>query len=335
MSGKVTVIGGSGFIGTELARQLLASGSSVRIADKRKSVGYPDLWAFADVRNVSSLRTALAGSEILYNLAAEHKDNVRPRSLYDEVNVEGAKNVCGAAEDLGISRIVFTSSVAVYGFAPPNTDESGPLHPFNDYGRTKMLAETVYREWLSRGPGRSLVILRPTVVFGPRNRGNVYNLLRQMSSGRFVMVGNGKNCKSMAFVENIASFLTKAAELMPGEHLFNYVDKPDLSMNELVTLVKRCLGRQERISLRIPYALGRAGGAAADVLSILLRREFPISAVRVKKFCATTQFDSSRIASTGFRPPVALVDGLLRTIEYEFLGGQKKEPGPQELFETE
>ena len=331
----ITIIGGSGFIGTELVRQLLQDGRKVRIADKKDSAAHPALRVQADVRDISSLRTALRGSEVVYNLAAEHKDNVRPRSLYDEVNVEGARNVCTVAEDLGIPRIIFTSSVAVYGFARPDADESGRLEPFNDYGRTKMLAEAVYREWLSRGQGRSLVIVRPTVVFGPRNRGNVYNLLRQMSSGRFVMVGNGENRKSMAFVENVASFLKEAAGLGPGEHLFNYVDKPDFSMNELVRLVKRCLGRPERISIRIPYALGSAGGAAADVLSILLRREFPISAVRVKKFCATTQFSSSRIASSGFRPPVALREGLERTIAYEFLGGHEKELGPQELFETE
>ena len=331
----VTIIGGSGFIGTELARQLLEAGETVRIADKAKSAAYPQLWTAADVREEAALHTALAGSDVIYNLAAEHKDNVQPRSLYDEVNVEGARKVCRAAEELGIERIVFTSSVAVYGFAAPDTDESGRLSPFNDYGRTKLAAEGVYREWLARSARRSLAIVRPTVVFGPRNRGNVYNLLRQMSSGRFAMVGSGENVKSMAFVENVASFLAAARRFGAGEHLFNYIDKPDLPMNELVALVKKRLGKPERIPFRIPYAMGYAGGLLLDAVSKVTGREFPISAIRVKKFCATTQFRSSGIAATGFVAPVSLRDGLDRTIDYEFRGGRDRDEGPATLFESE
>jgi len=334
MKGTISVVGGSGFIGTELVRQLGSARHHVIIADKNKSETFPQLWEPADVRDFSSLCKTLAGSAVLYNLAAEHKDNVRPRSLYDEVNVMGARNICRVAEELSIQRIVFTSSVAVYGFARPDTDETGPLQPFNDYGRTKMLAEEVYREWQSRGPGRTLVIVRPTVVFGPRNRGNVYNLLKQMASGRFVMVGNGRNIKSMAFVENVAAFLLSCATSKPGFHLFNYVDKPDFSTNDLVILVRRRLGRPERIRLRIPYGFGYAGGLLADAAATTLRREFPISAVRVKKFCATTQFSSSVISSTRFRAPVSLRQGLERTIDYEFLGGRERDESPA-LFESE
>jgi len=336
MAGRViAIIGGAGFIGTELTRQLRQKGETVRIVDKRTSATYPALCSIADVRDIPALRAALQGADIVCNLAAEHKDNVRPRTLYDEVNVQGARNVCRIAAELGIPGIVFTSSVAVYGFAAPDTDERGPLVPFNDYGRTKMEAEEVYQEWLSGGAGRMLTIVRPTVVFGPRNRGNVYNLLRQMASGRFAMVGPGKNVKSMAFVENVASFLAAAVTFGPGGHLFNYIDKPDLSMNELVMLVKRCLGLPARVAVRIPYPAAYLGGLAADLAAKAMRKEPPISAIRVRKFCATTQFRSSRIGATGFVPPVSLGEGLARTIAYEFLGGRESDPGPETLFESE
>jgi GlcNAc-P-P-Und epimerase len=336
MSGRViAIIGGAGFIGTELARQILQSGQTVRIVDKRISSTYPALCSAADVRDIPALRAALRGAEMIYNLAAEHKDNVRPTTLYDEVNVQGARNVCRVAAELAIPAIIFTSSVAVYGFAAPDTDETGPLRPFNDYGRTKMEAEGVYREWLNGGTGRMLTIVRPTVVFGPRNRGNVYNLLRQMASGRFAMVGSGKNVKSMAFVENVASLLAAAAGFGPGGYLFNYIDKPDLSMNELVVLVKECLGLPARIGLRIPYPAAYLGGLAADLASKVLRRELPISAIRVRKFCATTQFGSSRLAATGIVPAVPLREALARTITYEFLGGREKDPAHSTLFESE
>ena len=100
-------------------------------------------------------------------------------SLYDEVNVEGARNICAIAREKGIKTIVFTSTVAVYGFAPIGTNECGEIAPFNDYGRTKYEAEQVFKAWQAENPEkRTLIIIRPTVVFGEQNRGNVYNLLR-------------------------------------------------------------------------------------------------------------------------------------------------------------
>ena len=108
--------------------------------------------------------------------------------------------------------------MAVYGFAPPGTDETGGIHYFNDYGRTKYLAEEEHRAWLREKPENCAVIVRPTVIFGEGNRGNVYNLLRQMAGGRFPMVGRGTNRKSMNYVENVAALIEwcVAHETEPG-----------------------------------------------------------------------------------------------------------------------
>ena len=119
----VALIGGSGFIGSRLARRLLEAGRRVRIVDIAPSRFYPEHWVAGDVRDRSTILPALKGCSAIVNLAAQHKDNVRPRSLYDEVNVEGSRQVCLAAEESGIETIVFTSSVAVYGQAAPNADE--------------------------------------------------------------------------------------------------------------------------------------------------------------------------------------------------------------------
>ena len=139
--------------------------------------------------------------------AAEHRDDVSPVSRYDDVNVLGAENICQICRERGIQKIIFTSSVAIYGFAPPDTDESGSPEYFNDYGRTKFLAEQVYRTWLNEDPDtRTLVIIRPTVVLRI-NRGNVYNLFHQIARRRFLMIGRGDNYKSIVYVGNLAAFL--------------------------------------------------------------------------------------------------------------------------------
>jgi nucleoside-diphosphate-sugar epimerase len=321
---NISIIGGSGFVGTRLTDRLLKPDNRIKILDKRESRKYPELWCYADVRDIDTLMSNLNDTEVVINLAAEHRDDVTPISLYDDVNVKGAENVCTVCDRLGIKKIIFTSSVAVYGFAPVGTDESGKISYFNDYGRTKWLAEEKYREWLKRHSDHSLTIIRPTVIFGEQNRGNVYNLLNQIASGRFLMVGNGNNKKSMAYVENVAAFIEYCLQNGPGEYLYNYVDKPDFDMNTLVAEVYRMLGKQKRI-FHWPYWMGYAGGVCFDVLAKLTGKKYSISSIRIKKFCANTMFEAKNIKKTDFVPPVSLQEGLAKTIRYEFINQEKGE----------
>lgn len=323
----INVIGGSGFIGTRLVRRLSSKEQmTVQITDKAPSKAHPDVVTLGDVRSVEQLRTSIANGSLIVNLAAEHRDDVRPLSLYDEVNVGGARNLCTVAREKNIRTIVFTSTVAVYGFAPIGTDESGKIAPFNDYGRTKYEAEQVFKAWQAEAPEeRTLVIIRPTVVFGERNRGNVYNLLRQIASGRFVMVGKGENRKSMAYVENIAAFIEYSLSFKPGVHIYNYIDKPDSSMNELVSTVKRIFGKSEKIGFRLPFVVGYTIGKCFDLVAAITGKRLAISSIRVKKFCANSVYNTA-IEKTGFVPPVPLGLAIEQTIRHEFIEKHDDEP---------
>ena len=318
------IIGGSGFIGTRFCKRLSKSNSDFSIIDKKASSSFPEKCLQLDIRNIEQLLNADCETDVLINLAAEHRDDVSPTSLYDEVNVQGARNVCEFAEAKNISSIVFTSSVAVYGFAERGTNETAAINPFNDYGRTKYEAELVYKQWQAKDPEkRSLTIIRPTVVFGEQNRGNVYNLLNQIASGRFIMVGNGKNRKSMAYVENIAAFLEHSLTNGPGIHTYNYIDKPDLDMNSLVTTVKNVLGLKPTVGIRIPYVLGLLAGYCFDVVAKFTGRKFPVSYIRVKKFCKDSTYNTL-LDSTGFKPPVKLEDAIVNTVINEFARKHKR-----------
>jgi GlcNAc-P-P-Und epimerase len=311
---RVGVIGGSGFIGTWLVEALRRQRHEVRIIDVEPSERFPDLVVRADVRDRAALLEACRGCDLLYNLAAEHRDDVRPRERYHQVNVQGAENTCAVAEELGIERIVFTSSVAVYGLPEGEVDEDAPCRPFNEYGRTKLEAEAAFRRWAE--PERSLTIVRPTVVFGPDNRGNVYVLLQQIASGRSVMIGKGANRKSMAYVGNVADFLVHALRFGPGVHVYNYVDKPDVDMRGLLALVQRTLGTNGTV--RVPYAVGLIAGIGFDLAARLTGRQFPISAVRVRKYAASTQFAAERALRSGFQPAHTLEAALAETVRHEF-----------------
>jgi GlcNAc-P-P-Und epimerase len=311
MSDKnILVIGGAGFIGSVLCPKLRDMGHRVTVFDRKPRADSDPHYIEGDVCDLAALSQAMAGRDLVYNLAAEHQDNVRPLSRYTQVNVDGARNVCAAADENSIRHLIFTSSVAVYGSHERPIDEEMPHQYFNEYGRTKHLAEKVYLDWLETSGQNRLTIVRPTVVFGPGNRGNVYNFLRQLKYGPFVMFGDGRNVKSLAHVQNVASFLDFLADRPERLGIYNYADKPDFNMRELVRFLDCELGRANTYRKGFPRGLGIMAGRMADVVATVTRRNLPVSAVRVQKFCASSEIDSSRALATGFVPPSDLRVGL-------------------------
>lgn len=317
---KVTMIGGSGFVGTRLLNLLSEENVYVlKNIDLQLSHFFNDLTVIGDVRKQQTMDEQLKETDVVVLLAAQHRDDVSPVSLYYDTNVGGMEKTLKAMEKNGVKRIVFFSSVAVYGLNKNNPNEDYPKDPFNHYGKSKWQAECLLQEWYKTHPDWNVNIIRPTVIFGERNRGNVYNLLHQIQSGKFLMVGKGVNKKSMAYVGNVVSFVKYMIEHCTiGYNVFNYIDKPDYNMNDLVCLVEKVLNKNIP-SVHFPYWMGMLGGYCFDLMAKLTGKKLSISSVRVKKFCATTEFDSSKMLATGFKAPYTLEEGLSRTLEFEFV----------------
>ncbi|TNJ33420.1 NAD-dependent epimerase/dehydratase family protein [Prosthecochloris vibrioformis] len=325
MLNRVLLIGASGFVGTRLIEEI-GEERCVNL-DKQHSSRYDNITVIQDIRNEGIDAAISHQLSAVVLLAAEHRDDVSPVSLYYDVNVQGTRNVLDAMDKKGIKSIVFTSSVAVYGLNKDNPDEEYPADPFNHYGKSKWQAEEVLREWYQKDPeNRSLSIIRPTVIFGEANRGNVYNLLRQIASGKFLMIGKGENKKSMAYVGNVVAFIKYLIDNdRPGYRVFNYVDKPDFNMNKLVSQVRSDLEQNGGL-IRIPEVLGMLGGFGFDIVAKATGKKLPISSVRVKKFCATTQFSADKLDASGFQRPYTLEEGLERTLRYEFIENHDDKP---------
>ncbi len=312
---RIAVIGGSGFLGSSLCKILKNNEKPFVNYDINKSLDFPDDYEYFSVENKNS--DFKSSYNAIINLAAVHRDDERKED-YHKVNVEGARNICDLASRRSINKIIFTSTVAIYGFSDGPIDEDFNPNPFNDYGKSKLEAEEIYKEWQREDPiKRSLVIIRPTVIFGENNRGNVFNLIKQIKSKFFVMIGDGNNIKSMSYVENVAQFLYQCIELKEGLYIKNYVDKPDLKTKDIVRIVQKSLSIKQFKKFYLPINIGLFAGILVDLLSSLTGKKFPISLIRVKKFTSNTIINSNK-NFFNFNPPVSLDDALEKTITYEF-----------------
>lgn len=328
---KITIIGGSGFVGTNLCEELSKKQLDFEIIDLRMSQKFSEKCKIGDVRDINSLRNQITGN-VIVNLAAVHRDDVQDKAEYSKTNVDGAQNIVRICSEKCIDKVIFTSSVAVYGFAPPGTTEDGEINPFNEYGRTKYAAEEIFKAWHADDKlKRSLFIIRPTVIFGEGNRGNVFNLLNQIASGRFLMIGKGENRKSMAYIANVVAFLETCIVSKQNFGLFNYVDTPDLTMNELITQVRGSILGKSGVGLRMPVWVGLCVGYTFDVISKATKKTFPVSSIRIKKFISSSHFTTSKADFHGFKAPFTLSEGIQRTLVSEFL-----DPDPKrQIFYTE
>lgn len=266
---SAVVFGGSGFIGTRLVRDLAERQTptlSVDIVPERERVSNAE-YATGDVRQ--PLDPALgAGAKAIYNLAAVHRTPGHPPQEYYDTNVQGALNVTALAEACDIRTIVFTSSISVYGPSEEIIDESSPLRPVSDYGRSKAMAETIHRQWLARSPDRRLIVVRPGVVFGPGEDGNYTQLGKALRRGLFAYPGRKGTIKSGGYVGELTNAVRFAVDRGEREITFNFA-YPDASTTEdIVRTFGEVAGFRDRYPV-IPIPLMLAAAAPFEVLNAL------------------------------------------------------------------
>jgi len=310
MKKKILMTGGSGFI---------ASHFHERLTDT--PVNNLDLVAPAhplhsahiqgDVRNPADVERAITGCSSIIHLAAAHHDFGISREEYFDVNENGARVICEAAAKHKVRDVVFYSSVAVFGEDYEMTVDDTEPRPTNDYGASKLAAERVLREWAREDTKRRLLIMRPVVVYGPRNYANMYNLLRQIASGEYFNIGAGGNIKSIAYVENLVeATLFLAARMKAGVETYSYSDEPHLSSREISDIIARALGRGRTIT--VPYRLAWLMALPFDALIALTGKNLPVSTNRVKKFCTQTYHDAPKVRASGFTKRFDNPAGLAR-----------------------
>lgn len=328
---QILVTGSSGFIGRFLIPELIAKGHEVRGLDLREGPEFGRGFRFkrGDILDAGLVAASMEGADLVIHLAAEHKDFGVAESVYHRVNVEGTKNLLDCAAKFAVARFVFFSSVAVYGSSPVPTHEGLECAPELPYGRTKLLAEGALREWAQTDLRRSVVIVRPTVVFGPFNRANMFRLIEAVARRRYISVGDGLNVKSVAYVENLtAATMFLVDRMRAGVETFNYADSPHLTTRDLVRSIAGALKVRVPVA-RIPKRMALLCALPFDVAAKVTGRDLPLTAKRIKKFTDATHHLAESVRERGYRAPFTLEQGIHRTIGWYLEHGQERGPtGP-------
>ena len=310
----IILIGGAGFIGSYLAAELHKKKINFLILDLKKSKVFKEKTKIVNILNIQKLRNYIPSKSTIINLAAVHRDDDHVKDYY-LVNVKGSKNICKIASEKKCRNIIFFSTVAVYGKAKFLANEKSPKKPYNHYGISKKEAEEVYMKWNYEHKNNNLKIIRPPAVFGIGNRGNIFNLISQIRKGPFFMIGDGKNIKSLAYVENLIRFTLYLLKYKLKCSIHNYVDKPQMSLIELINFIKEQFNIKSSTKY-IPYFLALLVGIFFDIFSKILKKKFRISKVRVDKFITESSYSANLL---GFKPRYNLKNALKKTILEEFL----------------
>lgn len=297
-SRTAVVFGGAGFIGTHLVRALAAAGTSVVVADiKEPQHALPEgaRFEFCDVSELITIERDRP-FDAVYNLAAVHRTPGHEPHEYYVANVRGALNLVEWMEAGGEQSLTFTSSIAVYGPSEEIKSESSTPMPTSDYGRSKLMAEDIFRRWRRSDESRKLVIARPAVVFGPGEGGNFTRLAKALRRRTFVYPGRNDVIKSGGYVADLVKALMWATYLPDAYVLFNYC-YPQRS-----TIADICSAFNEVAGYRLPPMLPSAyvGTAMKTLKTVNPSDKGSLSAARVAKLTASTNIAADELVRRGF-----------------------------------
>ncbi|MEZ5318605.1 MAG: NAD-dependent epimerase/dehydratase family protein [Vicinamibacterales bacterium] len=326
---KALVTGASGFTGGHLVRVLAGAGWQVRglvralppggaasVAGIGPAAAATVELVQGDLTDTDSLRRAMAGQTVVFNIAALYREaGLRPEA-YRAVNADAVARIVELAREVGVRRVVHCSTVGVHGdIAHPPAAEDAPIRPGDVYQETKVLGERLARDAAER-TGVELVIARPTGIYGPGDR-RLFKIFGAIATGRFVMLGSGRNFYHVTYIDDLCEGFRLCA-VVPGAagqiYILGGAEVPTLA--ELVRVTAEVAGVAPP-RWRLPVLPVWLAGAACEAVCAPFGISPPLYRRRVDFFRKSRAFDISKARrELGYAPRVGLREGIGRTLEW-------------------
>lgn len=310
---NVLVTGGSGFIGGHLVSKLPQQRRAINLAVRHNFLNTKNLpvkvTQVGEIDQTTDWGTALNGVDVVIHLAARaHQLNdqaTNPEAEFQRINCEGTKNLAKQAIAAGVKHFIFISSIgAMATLSEQILTEQTVCNPDSPYGRSKLKAEEALIE-LCKGSPMTWTILRPTLVYGPGNPGNMERLLKLVNKGLPLPFGAFKNQRSLLYVDNfVDAIITCIDHPNAKNQIFILSDGEDLSTPDLIRRIAKSLGKPANllpISSNLLKLVGQITGKS-DAIARLL---------------GSLQVDSSKIRQMlDWTPPYTVDQGLQATADW-------------------
>lgn len=287
-------------IGRAVARALADAGSEVRRHDR----SVLDFQAAAR----PAYDELVQGCDAIVHCAALVHDRGAAADRYEALNVRPTAMLLDAAARCGARSFVFLSSTAVYGAGPfAEVGEEAELRPATAYAQSKVASESALR---ASAIARR-VVLRPALVFGEGDRGNLLGLMRAIDRGRYVHVAGNAARKSVVCAADVARACVRSLALPDGLHVLNVANRAPVGVVELADAIAAALGRSRPRAL--PAALVQG---MARALETLRGSRSPLTAEKLRTLRTTTTCATGRLAAIGAIPIVPLADALAEEVRW-------------------
>ncbi len=307
---NILITGSNGFVGSKLMWELASKGNSlvgIDISTHCDSKSHPHT-QIGDIRKLHDLYQAetfckaklKSGIDIVIHCAAAKHDFGISEEEYYSHNKFGTEVLLDFMRESKIMKLIYFSTVSVFGHPSQRTDEDGEFAPDHPYGASKLAGELACTRWQIENEERELIVLRPTVIYGPDNFANMYKMIDMMHRHPWMMIGKGDYIKSIVSLNNLIDMtLFCISGIHPGVQYYNCVDKPYISVKNLMEIVTQNPAFRMP-KLKIPVSLAIGIGKLFDVPAKLFNLDLSINSDRMKKLATATDFASERIRQAGY-----------------------------------
>ncbi len=323
------ITGATGLLGSHIAEKLTAAGQSVRAlvrpgSDTRLLESMGVEFAPGDITDPDSLREAMKGVRTVYHAAARVGD-WGPWSDFVAVSIEGTRKTLDAARDAKVQRFLHVSSISAYGHPDGEglvLTETAPmgagLHKWSYYSRAKVEAEKLAWDYHKRGDV-PVTVVRPSWLYGPRDRATMPRLIRALRAGKGKLVGDGTNRLNLTHASNEAEgcILAATADKALGE-LYNLSDDGVITQGEYFNRVAECIGAKP-VTRKVPYAVARKVGFVLECIGHAVKQKNPPFITRYSLYLMGRRcfFSSDKARrELGWKATIGYEEGIAQAVRW-------------------